>query len=101
MKRRLIREMAKTNQPFACYWCHSCFTSFKGMTVDHVHALGEGGKHEIENIVLSCDSCNNKRGAETSKRLQLLDPEKHCRNNKKIIHPASSLPLEQLNKNTP
>lgn len=79
MKRKLIRHLVENKQPIVCFWCHGPFTSFRRMTVDHVQALGEGGKHKFENTVLACPQCNNERGAQTSKRLQESDPDKHAR----------------------
>ncbi len=35
------------------------------LTIDHVHPLSKGGKHEIENIQVLCRSCNSKKKQET------------------------------------
>jgi 5-methylcytosine-specific restriction endonuclease McrA len=39
-----------------------------GMTLDHIIDLCDGGSNSLENLVLACHSCNQKRSKETSKR---------------------------------
>ena len=33
------------------------------MSIDHVVPLSRGGKHEIENLLPACRSCNSSKGA--------------------------------------
>jgi 5-methylcytosine-specific restriction endonuclease McrA len=43
--------------------CRYCGAEYRlhDMTRDHVIPLGKGGKNSIENIVLACNQCNNKK----------------------------------------
>jgi 5-methylcytosine-specific restriction endonuclease McrA len=44
-----------------CYWCgKKCARAF---TVDHYQPLAKGGKHEADNLVIACMSCNVKKNA--------------------------------------
>lgn len=56
-KRKLLK---KTNR---CHWCNIPL-NFKTATIDHVIPLTRGGLNNLNNMVLSCDSCNNKRGSD-------------------------------------
>jgi hypothetical protein len=43
-------------QPKVCHWCaKDCAEQFH---VDHYEPLARGGKHEISNLVISCQFCN-------------------------------------------
>lgn len=42
--------------------CVYCGRSDVPMTVDHVVPLSKGGKHERENVVAACKSCNSRKG---------------------------------------
>ncbi|WEX18951.1 HNH endonuclease signature motif containing protein [Pseudomonas sp. G11] len=43
-------------QPKVCHWCaKDCIEQFH---VDHYEPLSRGGKHEISNLVISCQFCN-------------------------------------------
>lgn len=35
---------------------------FRERTLDHVIALSQGGKDELDNVVLACRSCNSRKG---------------------------------------
>lgn len=41
--------------------CHYCGSENNPLTVDHVVAIANGGKHQRENIVFACRSCNCKK----------------------------------------
>lgn len=43
--------------------CAYCGRSDAPLTVDHVLALSRGGRHEIENLVPACRSCNSRKNA--------------------------------------
>jgi len=45
-----------------CQYCKKEIT-LSNCTVDHVFPKSKGGKHEWSNIVLSCSSCNQKKGS--------------------------------------
>lgn len=42
--------------------CFYCGASGR-MTIDHVVPLARGGKHEADNLVPACQSCNSSKGA--------------------------------------
>ena len=46
-----------------CYWCKRKITKY--YEVDHVWPLSKGGSNGIENIVLSCQSCNRHKNQRT------------------------------------
>lgn len=49
----------KAAQVKVCHWCGTdCQHEF---VVDHVHPLSKGGKHEVDNLVISCRSCNARK----------------------------------------
>lgn len=44
-----------------CFWCGvDCADNFH---VDHFFPLSRGGKHEIENLVIACQPCNNRKSS--------------------------------------
>jgi hypothetical protein len=43
-----------------CYWCRGSFSPSQCHT-DHIHALAGGGLHAIDNLCISCASCNWKK----------------------------------------
>lgn len=44
-----------------CYWCgEKCADSFH---VDHYYPLSRGGEHAERNLVISCATCNLRKGA--------------------------------------
>ena len=68
-----------------CFWC-GVETSDRqllwngqqnplALTVDHVLELYRGGTNAMENLVISCGSCNWKRGAEMERKyIYSLEP---------------------------
>lgn len=42
-----------------CYWCG--VKCEQGYTVDHYEPLAKGGKHEADNLVIACRSCNCRK----------------------------------------
>lgn len=52
-----IKQNAKV-----CYWCHKPLKDLK-VHIDHYIPLAKGGKHTLSNLVVSCQSCNNKKHA--------------------------------------
>jgi len=48
-------------QEKVCYWCGvDCSDNFH---IDHYYPLAKGGKHDVDNLVLSCPHCNLSKGA--------------------------------------
>lgn len=49
------------SQKKICYWCfRPCHDAFH---VDHYYPLSKGGLHEVENLVISCPSCNLRKSS--------------------------------------
>lgn len=48
-------------QDKVCYWCGD--RCDKNHHVDHYEPLSKGGEHEIDNLVISCPSCNLKKSS--------------------------------------
>lgn len=48
-------------QPFAtCYYCQKTISS-KKVHFDHIVALSKGGMHSVENLCVSCATCNHSK----------------------------------------
>lgn len=45
-----------------CWFCWRPFTEERKRTLDHMIPVSEGGTNDIENLVLSCESCNQIKG---------------------------------------
>jgi 5-methylcytosine-specific restriction endonuclease McrA len=53
----------KNKQTKICYWCNKiCIDNFH---IDHYMPLSKGGKHELNNLVISCPSCNLSKNAKS------------------------------------
>jgi len=51
----------KNAQPKRCYWCGGkCSRNYH---VDHYIPLSRGGKHEVSNLVIACQTCNLRKHA--------------------------------------
>lgn len=47
------------SQKKICHWCETdCSKSFE---VDHYYPLSKGGRHECDNLVIACPSCNRTK----------------------------------------
>ena len=47
---------------FTCCYCGECFSSVKGLSLDHVVARENGGSNCATNLVTSCIPCNSRKG---------------------------------------
>ena len=47
-----------------CYWC-SKKISGKTAQSDHINALTKGGTHSVENLCISCSTCNQRKNAKS------------------------------------
>ena len=58
-----------------CQYCQVSIPLGKE-TIDHIKPKSRGGRHEWTNIVLSCHSCNQKKGSKTLEQVgfRLLKP---------------------------
>lgn len=52
----------RTKRKVRCYWCNHA-TSGKTAHADHITPLVKGGAHSVENMAISCASCNLSKGA--------------------------------------
>ncbi|HEX2142333.1 MAG TPA: HNH endonuclease [Candidatus Limnocylindria bacterium] len=54
--------------------CQYCGTVSRDLTIDHVVPKHRGGRHEWENLVAACRSCNHRKGSKTlaEARMHLL-----------------------------
>jgi 5-methylcytosine-specific restriction endonuclease McrA len=55
-----IYEMQKGK----CHWCFKAVTLGKHH-IDHIYPLSKGGGNEVNNICISCPTCNLKKGNKT------------------------------------
>lgn len=58
-----------------CFWCLSDFPPSQCHS-DHIHSLKKGGVHSIENLCVSCGSCNHKKNAKTLEQwnMEIMEP---------------------------
>lgn len=61
-------EIAKRDGGYFCFYC-KCqldFLADSGPEADHKIPRSRGGSNHLDNLVLSCRSCNTKKGARTT-----------------------------------
>lgn len=62
-----IRCRLSEAQNHRCCWCQKLATAKRGRknsaTVEHYICRSAGGTDEIDNLVMACSGCNNKRGS--------------------------------------
>lgn len=51
------------NSKGVCKYCGRKFKNLALLTGDHIKPLSKGGENTLNNIVISCTECNNKKGA--------------------------------------
>jgi 5-methylcytosine-specific restriction endonuclease McrA len=51
----------EAGQTKTCYWCG--MDCVKNYHIDHYEPLSRGGKHEVDNLVISCPKCNRTKSA--------------------------------------
>lgn len=67
---RLIQkweECWRSKSKAVCYWCKQTFHP-KSCHTDHIVALILGGSHSIENLCISCASCNQHKNGKSLNR---------------------------------
>lgn len=52
---------------YSSEWCHycRCWVDRVERTIDHAVPLSRGGMHSSSNLVMSCNSCNSRKGNRT------------------------------------
>lgn len=63
-RRRIVKALLARDGRH-CYWCHVQFKGLYDPTVEHLIPRARGGGNNMENLVLACDWCNQKRGIMT------------------------------------
>jgi 5-methylcytosine-specific restriction endonuclease McrA len=48
-----------------CVYCGHAFADDTEKTVDHVEPLSKGGAHVVENLVVACGGCNQRKADAT------------------------------------
>ena len=59
---RLTRREVFLRDQFTCQYCGA---RTKELTLDHVVPKHRGGRHQWENLVSACQSCNHRKGGKT------------------------------------
>ncbi len=54
----------RSKRVVTCHWCGGTFPSSVCHS-DHVQPLSKGGAHSVENLAVSCASCNLSKGSKT------------------------------------
>jgi len=67
------RRQAMIRARFACECCRNRF----GLDVHHVVPFGEGGSHELDNLVVLCRSCHEKLHGEDRREVPPADACEH------------------------
>lgn len=67
---RLSRQNIFLRDNHECQYCGKK-VSEKKLTVDHVVPLSRGGRHEWENVVAACSSCNNRKGNKALEKTEM------------------------------
>jgi 5-methylcytosine-specific restriction endonuclease McrA len=62
-------------------------------TIDHFIALADGGKEHVSNYVLSCKSCNHKKGRKTPKQWLYYSYDKWASIRDKLEYAAPDVDL--------
>ncbi len=63
--RALLRRDSVDGEAY-CFWCEIRFTEEWPYTIDHLITQAAGGSNRLDNLVLACDWCNNRRGSMTA-----------------------------------
>ncbi len=54
------------------YTCQYCGVKTRELTLDHVVPRQRGGKHQWDNLVSACRSCNHRKGNKTPEEARML-----------------------------
>jgi 5-methylcytosine-specific restriction endonuclease McrA len=75
----LIRNYVAKRDKDICQYCRRDLSkeSFFNITLDHIKPYSEGGSNHPMNLVLSCRSCNNKKGIKGIVKRDILLKQLH------------------------
>ena len=59
---RKIKAQVWTKTDGRCAYCDVQLNPFDGFEIDHVHPVCKGGTDDIDNLVPSCHTCNQRKG---------------------------------------
>ena len=57
----MIRREVLRRDSYTCQYCGGG----KKLTLDHVRPRSKGGAHNWDNVVIACESCNQRKGNRT------------------------------------
>lgn len=58
--KKVLRKTLIERGEVSCVWCQKLL-DFNNLSLDHMIPISHGGSHWIENILPSCETCNNHR----------------------------------------
>lgn len=68
--RRRVRMRGQMTAPQLRQWaagerkiCHWCGARCETYEIDHIVPLSKGGQHKLDNLAISCPTCNRRKGA--------------------------------------
>ena len=73
-QRKAIREKLFTRDGCACWYCIEFFTESDFATIEHLVPQSDGGGHQLANLVLAHESCNQLAdSAPLARKIELRD----------------------------
>jgi len=66
-----------------CAYCGKWIPSNGNWVAEHMHPRIQGGKDEYDNLIMSCNSCNNKKGGYTVNQFKIRLIKRY---KKEILH---------------
>lgn len=75
-KEQRAEIFSKTNG--CCCYCGKALNPFKEMDVEHVDPRNNGGSNAIENLYMSCPSCNRRKQDKTLEQYRMWLKEQTC-----------------------
>jgi 5-methylcytosine-specific restriction endonuclease McrA len=84
------------NRIMLCHYCNEPMT-FEQSTADHMVAMSDGGDDSQANKVLSCRTCNRKKGVmRYHEFMQLLADDKKIANERRAVWKRLTKPLQSI-----
>lgn len=96
-----IKTKLLEQQSSKCAVC-GCVLSISTATIDHVVEVSDGGTSEMDNLRISCTSCNSKRTTRRKMRAAVIDYSLHSADGVKMPRPDPTRPnLKELKLTCP